>query len=359
MNLSNKFYGDNTLYYKTKSFLYFYEKASRSLFRMDIQSKRVDIVFRMNEAGLDDESLFYNVVQYRNKIILIPNEAEKKWIVYALEDSRIFFFKPIKKKIVLAEVYIIDDLLYLLPNACGFPIVSVNADDFKIYEIHDNWYPGGSEKFFCWGYLYTGGRLFYPIIGANNVYVVNEKRLISFDKSLSITSISSDKNGLWVLTDSGNKIYECDLNGKILSTLDFPTDVDSADYVRIVQYKGWIILIHKELPFVRMINLDDGKSYKADIKDELLRYAWFYDVNQVPFYYSCELSGRMYLLAKRYPMVWIDFDNRRLVEEEMYCGNFSMEQYSKWVSDNPRYFPPVMQEFQSDYLKGFIRLICE
>lgn len=292
------------------------------------------------ECVIDCQKLFpcgkvsvLSLFKWREKyIVIVPQEINRKWIIYNKITGEIEYKKVTERK--CQEILLATDhekkYLYFLPIYTYDPILIVDLNTLTCLQKIEGWSRGvaGNCTKTGWKGINSGQYIFFTIINTKILVRMNcETRkidLLKLDISENLIDVDYAYGELWILPVKGDQIYQIDENGMVVRNARlFVRDDKSVlpNFARIVAQKRYLFLfpfyrkgiyVYDKWKEIMHIISEENSVLEKEDKQISLRY-WEYYIRDncicfLPFrenYVEIDLNTLAYKEEKiLYPNIW-------------------------------------------------------
>ncbi len=200
-----------------------------------------------------------SIFQWNEKVIIVPCELYKDWIIYSKVSKKVQYRKIIKALKKTSGIYLMGEIGFLLPVTKEDSIFIINLNTLTVIKEIMDWsrdlLKESETPFSVWPLagLVIGSELYFNIFDTKYLLKLTEKSLKKYilDIPFGIRSMDCSNNEIWVLPADGECIYLIDKNGKVLETVFLGKDkhqFSTSDYIKIISTEKYLFL----LPFHKM-----------------------------------------------------------------------------------------------------------
>lgn len=257
------------------------------------------------------------LAKWKDNIIIIPLELNKKWLIYNIERNETQYLDVIGEKWRASGFYIIEEDMILIPASVQMPVIIVNLETMHNVQVIKNWNKdigNNSTVFESWGGAVVNKEIFFPLYNTKYLIKISGKEIDKYiiDIPCGICGLDSYADEIWILPTDGNRIYELNPQGKIIDIAELIIDcnpVQVSDFAKIVVTKRYIFM----LPFTgsKVCVYDKGGRGTVAIEGEEKSLNQIFPMhNLTPSYWECYIEkNKIYFMPLMNRMLIIDLEN--------------------------------------------------
>lgn len=258
-------------------------------------------------------------------IIIIPQEAHKKWIFYNKLNHQIQYRDIIHEKCLISGALNKKNMLFLYPLTSDTPLITVDLEKMKYSKIILDWDKKNLLKnkiYYSWKGINIENQIYFPFRESKILikWDTNNKKIyyLKIDLPENIGDIDYNEGELWVLPMKGSKIYQVDFDGGVIGCIDLCIEnavVNVFDYVRIIVEKKYIFLLPYIDSNIYIYNKIIRKKIILDNRKNKLQN--ILPLDKKPAYWGyCDVEERLYILPLKNKLLSICLDNALEWEEK-------------------------------------------
>lgn len=360
-----EFLGKIAAYYIEDNYIWGYDEISLGLYKISLNTNDVELVLSPMQIHKDKILQIAAIIKREADLILVPQSANDRWIIYRTVDKSVEYVYPILTENQIYEVKQEGNIIYLIPCSTYDPIIIMSLKDMKLIKQIDNWYGlknSSTEKRSCWPSTFDGSNVFLPINKSRYICKINseEEEMIEIDIPYPISSISVNSNDIWILPVKGNLIYRSDYRGNLLDCIELTREheITADQFMRIVATEMYVFLLPVEGDSIYIYKKSEKCVVKTNSAMKPLRVRYLMRLGSS--YWGYHANDRfLYLLSVRYRYAVIDLATLEIQERKLlHEQSFNTEEYWKWYIWSKRNLDNLLFYDQGcSSLEEFIQLI--
>ncbi len=333
----NEFIGEIVKYCVDGEYIWFYDEISGGLYQLNTKSCIVEVVLTPMEIHQEKIFPVTQILKWKNKVYLIPNNISYDWLVYDIVD------KHLSSVLLSSQSYEVDiaenigKWIYLIPEKTNHVLAIVDAETLNVKMITTDWYRDDNRELECWGYSLFEDIILFPIIGTREIFRIQGEQIIKLSLQIKqlIYSISLNKDGIWILPSEGDAIFFVDENGEFIDSVDIWTNgyKEAAErFARIIAIDRYVYLFPKQGGEILVLETNKKKWTALGDKNAHFYRPLFQKTESVSTYWGYNYNeGRLYTLPLIYRYAEI-IENKSLNYKVLrYAATLMAQQYMSWV----------------------------
>lgn len=315
--------------YQDEKFLWCYDYIICALSKINMKTLQVECVLTPMQILLDDQYEVLKLVGWKNKIILLPENIGKRWIIYDKLSEKVEYDIFCLENHSVAESFLIEDKLILIPIFIKNPIIIVDLQKRK--EIKKIEFPNIDflQKSQIWNAKMDQKDICFLIPNSNYYGRLNNNKLSLIKiESLENLACADFHMGIgWAIDYQGKQLYQFNKEGKILRIYYINTGIL---FSKIIVKNQYIYLIPSFKSGIRVFNINH-KSIKK-IGEEKIKNSGLSEIFAMVDYWGyTETNTHIWFLPLKYSLLIVNINTlsyrRELLE---YPKIFSENQYWKY-----------------------------
>lgn len=272
------------------------------------------------------------LINWKNKIIILPVQIGKRWVIYDKLKKEIKYEKFCSDCYRVAEAVLSEDILILFSLSINNPIIVIDIQKRRIIQKIDFSISalGSDEGMGVWSakvnrdgiYFFIQNSFFFGCLNQNGLSLIQ----IKVNEPLACADFCEDAG--WAVTCCGKYLYHFDKEGNVLGKYLAEQGIA---FTRIIAENKKIFLF----PLV------EGEIRVFDVENELFKkigtlhknkVSGYLEFSNLPAYWGyVKKNLKMWFLPLKYPFQIIDLDTLTWEEKVLeYTDGFSEDKYEAY-----------------------------
>lgn len=314
--------------------LWCYDEIICTLNQLNLKSLQVDPVISSYQLLVDGGYEVRKIIGWKEKIIIIPVETNKRWIFFDKIKRKVEYKKICTKCIRSVEAILDGDQLFLLPVSAYDPVIVV---DLSIEEISKIVYLFDSEnrkkdKIEIWkaklnkkdSCFFIQNSFFYGIIKRKRIQLIK----IKIPDLLACVDFDDDFG--WGIDINGKYLFKFDREGNLVRKYILESGILFAG---IIVTKKYIFLIPYVKNEITIFNITEEKKEKIKVNNDDPFFKHLELLNLPSYWDSVKNSNKLFFLPIKNNLLIIDlntlsFEEKSLEYSEMFSEKLYWDYYN-------------------------------
>ncbi len=296
---------------------------------------------------------------WRDKILILPTELNRKWIVYDIATEKIRFIHPVSFPYFSEETIIVGTQAFCVPFVSDKPVLVLDMDTMQCMARLDIFYEGEKTEspFEIWNASVLGNGICFLMRDSNCLCRINGRDVKTIMLDIPETAGCADFYGDegWVLTSGGTNLYRIDTDGKCLGRI--PMKIRQ-EFVRLAATPRYIFLLPREGSTISVYDqymqcfkyINSDKPEVGHLLPEPLYVGAYWD------YMISE--NQIYFMQCKYALLIVDLDTLEYRQRDLhYSESFSKKNYWNYYWWIQQMYRKEFKEPMMYSLKGYLKMV--
>lgn len=187
------------------------------------------------------------LIDWHDKILILPTDLEKTWIVYDIAAEEISYFHPVSFHYVSEESVVIGSGLVCIPFFSNKPVLVIDLDTMQCIDKIDIWQKGKKPEniFEIWSASVAETGISFLL--RNSAYWCSIKggkaQIVTLEIPEPVSCADLCGSDGWALGMKGKTLYKFDGNGKCRAEIPIKLQTE---FVRLIATQRYIFLLPQE-----------------------------------------------------------------------------------------------------------------
>lgn len=314
--------------YLDGDFLWCYDEIICTLNQVNLKTLQVDSIISSNQILIDGGYEVRKIVGWKDKIIVIPVEINKKWIFFDKIEKKVEYKKICTKYNRSVEAILDGDQLFLLPVSVCHPIVVVDLNtgevsesiylfnsDFRKKNEMEIWKAKLNKKDSC---FFIQNSFFFGILKKNRIQLIK----IKISELLACADFDDDFG--WGVDINGKYLIKFDREGNLVKRFFLESGIT---FARIIVTKKYIFLLPYVKNKITVFDIVEEKKEKVEV-DNKDTFQYLELLNLPSYWDSVEIDNKLLFLPINNSLLIIDLKTLICEEKTLeYSEMFSEKLY--------------------------------
>lgn len=324
--------------YLDDTYLWCYDEVICALSRINIETFQAECILSPMQIIEKETFQVRKIIGWRNKIIILPVEIRKKWVIYDKIEKKVEYKSFCNECFESSEAILVGDILVLLPISITNPIVVINLLKRKVISKINMCVPQIEVKrdMNIWDANIDQGNIcfmirnsfYYGRFGKNGISIVK----IKVTKPL-YCAYFNDGIG-WGIDREGKCIYKFDKEGNLLKKYFVKNGIQ---FTKIIVENRYILLLPENSNEIRILSMEGQEIYKIGTEEKDLIYE-FPELMGLPAYWCyVKRKKNIWFLPLKYSLKVLNLDSLewkcKIIKYVNLNSGDLYEKYCKYVRD--------------------------
>ena len=363
--LENEFFGEIARFCEDEKKIYFFDEITCGLFYMDKDTYNVGLLMSPDKFVSSGDFSVLRLIKFEDNIYIIPRNLKFGWRIFNLKSRSLDVRFPFDRDETIGNVMKIGSSLYIIPEQTNQAFAKFDIVTGMAKVLSNHWYDIVEPKE-CWGCSAYSDEIIFPIIGTNEIICFKDENIDRVRPALDegIASVCLDNDGLWVLPELGDFIYNDDRKSGVSKIPIGSEGTTAGDYFRIISVGEYIILLPKTDDNVLLYKKKENRWICVEGSRGNRFRVLFRNIpnKNVPFWGYSFYAKKLRFMPQRYRLAEMDLETGKMNFRKMNCGEgFTGEQYKKWAKRKAHTGQngeeQILRETVFGYLQDFMEYI--